>query len=110
MHFVNLTICQYSKLRPYRRLGGRHAFTTTKPGSLLKSSIPIRTFIDWQEDHSGFLGVDLVAHCGESTEGFYLTTLSTVDVANGWSECIWVWGKGQERVGGAVKCPCVAKG
>ena len=89
-------------LRPYRRLGGRHPFTTTKPGSLLKSSIPIRTFTDWQEDCPGFLEVDLVSHCGESTEGFYLTTLCTVDIATGWSECVGVWGKGQERVGAAV--------
>ena len=89
-------------LHPYRRLGGRRLFTTTKPGSLLKSSIPIRTFADWQEDRPGFLEADLVSHCGESTEGFYLTTLCAVDVASGWSECIGVWGKGQERVGGAV--------
>jgi len=89
-------------LHPWRRLGGRRPFTTTKPGNLLRSSIPIRTFADWQEDHPGFLEVDLVSHCGESTEGFYLTTLCTVDVASGWSECMGVWGKGQERVGGAV--------
>jgi hypothetical protein len=101
-------LCQMSPstidrlLHPWRRIGGRRPFTTTKPGSLLKSSIPIRTFADWQEDRSGFLEVDLVSHCGESSEGFYLTTLSTVDVASGWSECVGVWGKGQERVGGAV--------
>jgi hypothetical protein len=89
-------------LRPYRRLGGRHPFTTTRPGSLLKNSIPIRTFADWEENRPGFLEADLVPHCGESSEGFCLTTLSTVDVATGWSECIGVWGKGQERVGGAV--------
>jgi len=89
-------------LRPWRRLGGRRPFTTTKPGSLLKSSIPIRTFADWQENQPGFLEVDLVPHCGESGEGFYLTTLSGVDVATGWSECIGVWGKGQGRVGAAV--------
>lgn len=89
-------------LRPWRRLGGRRPFSTTKPGSLLKSSIPIRTFADWTEERPGFLEVDLVAHCGESTEGFYLTTLCAVDVASGWSECVEVWGKGQERVGGAV--------
>jgi len=89
-------------LRPWRRLGGRRAFTTTKPGSLLKNSIPIRTFADWEEDCPGFLEVDLVHHCGDSAEGFYLTTLSTVDVATGWSECIGVWGKGQQRVGAAV--------
>jgi hypothetical protein len=89
-------------LCPWRRLGGRRPFTTTKAGSLLKSSIPIRTFADWQENRPGFLEVDLVSHCGESGDGFYLTTLSAVDVATGWSECIGVWGKGQERVGGAV--------
>jgi len=89
-------------LRPYRRLGGRRPFTTTKPGSLLKNSIPIRTFADWEEDRPGFLEADLVPHCGESSEGFYLTTLCAVDVASGWSECIGVWGKGQDRVGGAV--------
>ena len=43
-----------------------------------------------------------MAHCGESTEGFYLTTLSTVDVATSWVECQGVWGKGQQRVGSAV--------
>jgi hypothetical protein len=69
---------------------------------LLKSSIPIRTFADWKEDRPGFLEADLVAHCGESTEGFYLNTLSTVDVASGWSECRGVWGKGQSRVRAAV--------
>jgi hypothetical protein len=89
-------------LRPWRRFGGRRPFTTTKPGSLLKRSIPIRTFADWEEDRPGFLEVDLVPHCGESGEGFYLTTLSGVDVATGWSECIGVWGKGQSRVGAAV--------
>ncbi len=50
----------------------------------------------------GFLEVDLVAHCGDSSEGFYLTTLSAVDVATGWYEPVAVWGKGQDRVGGAV--------
>ncbi|MDP2932459.1 MAG: transposase family protein [Chloroflexota bacterium] len=89
-------------LRPCRRLGGRRGLTTTRPGSLLKNSIPIRTFADWQENKPGFLEVDLVAHCGESTEGFYLNTLSVVDVASGWTECLPVWGKGQIRVKTAV--------
>lgn len=89
-------------LRPWRRLGGRRPLSTTKPGSLLKSSIPIRTFADWEEARPGFLEVDLVHHCGETTEGFYLTTLCAVDVTSGWSECMPVWGKGQSRVGGAI--------
>jgi len=88
-------------LKPYRRRGLRRPFTT-RPGSLLKGTIPIRTFADWDDAIPGFMEVDLVAHCGESTEGFYVTTLCGVDVATGWVECQEVWGKGQERVGGAV--------
>jgi len=105
---VEAQLCQMSPstidrlLRPYRRLGGRHPFSTTKPASLLKNSIPIKTFTEWQDNRPGFLEADLVSHCGQSSEGFYLNTLSTVDVASGWSECIGVWGKGQERVGAAV--------
>ena len=70
-------------LKPYRRLGLRRPFSTTKPGSLLKAAIPIRTFTEWNENRPGFLEIDLVAHCGDSTEGFYLNTLSAVDVATG---------------------------
>ena len=89
-------------LRPYRRMVSRRPFSTTRPGSLLKGAIPIRTFADWEEGRPGFLEMDLVAHCGESAEGFYLNTLCAVDVATGWVECQEVWGKSQQRVGGAV--------
>lgn len=105
---VEVQLCQMSAstidrlLKPWRCLGGRRPFSTTKPASLLKSSIPIRTFADWEENKPGFLEADLVPHCGESPEGFYLNTLSTVDISTGWSECVGVWGKGQERVGSAV--------
>ena len=105
---IETKLCQMSpstidrRLHAWRRLGGQRPFNTTSPSRLLKSSIPIRTFADWQENRPGFLEVDLVAHCGEGSEGFYLTTLSTVDVASGWSECLGVWGKSQERVSGAA--------
>ncbi len=89
-------------LRRWRGNGRRRGLTTTKPGTLLKNAIAVRTFSDWSETKPGFLEVDLVAHCGDSAEGFYLTTLSTVDVATGWYEPVAVWGKGQDRVGGAV--------
>ncbi len=89
-------------LRRWRGNGPRHGLSTTKPGTLLKNAIPVRTFSEWNEKQPGFLEADLVAHCGDSAEGFYLTTLSTVDVATGWCEPVAVWGKGQERVGGAV--------
>jgi hypothetical protein len=89
-------------LEPARRQGGRKPLSTTRPASLLKNSIPIRTFADWQENRPGFLEIDTVAHCGESTEGFYLNTLCAVDVASGWTECFPVWGKWQVRIWQAV--------
>ncbi len=89
-------------LRHWRGRAPHHGLSTTKPGTLLKNAIPIKTFSEWNESKPGFLEVDLVAHCGESTEGFYLTTLSAVDVATGWYEPVAVWGKGRDRVKGAV--------
>ena len=89
-------------LHPWKEKGGRRSFSTTRPGSLLRSAIPIRTFADWQENRPGFIEVDLVAHCGESLEGFYLHTLMAVDVATGWAEFMGVWGKGQQRVGTSI--------
>lgn len=101
---LEIQLCQMSPstmdrlLTPYRKLGGRKPLSTTRPGSLLKKAIPIRTFADWEENRPGFIETDLVAHCGESAEGFYLNTLCAVDVASGWTECLPVWGKYQERV------------
>ncbi len=89
-------------LQRWRRGGPRHPLSTTKPGTLLKNAILVRNFSEWEDTRPGFLEADLVAHCGDSAEGFYLTTLSTVDVATGWCEPVAVWGKGQERVGGAI--------
>ena len=89
-------------LRRFRRKEPGHGLSTTKPGVLLKNAIPVRTFSEWNNSQPGFLEVDLVAHCGESVEGFYLNTLSAVDVASGWYEPVVVWGKGQTRVGGAI--------
>ena len=68
----------------------------------LKSQIAIRTWSEWKGARPGSLQADLVLHCGESTEGFYLTTLCTVDVASSWTELQPVWGMGQQRVGGAM--------
>lgn len=70
----------------------------TKPGTLLRSQVPIRTYTPWDEEQPGFLEIDLVAHCGESTAGAYLCTLNCVDVATGWTECEAVANKGQRAV------------
>jgi hypothetical protein len=36
----------------------------TKPGTLLKKAIPIRTFADWNDAKPGFVEADLVGHDG----------------------------------------------
>jgi hypothetical protein len=102
-------------LRPYRGRERRRGFSTTRASSLLKRQIPVRTFADWDEACPGFLEVDLVAHCGESTEGFYLNTLMAVDIHTEWVEFEPVWGKREEKVRGAVhqvrkRLPFVCKG
>ncbi|HZD16684.1 MAG TPA: DDE-type integrase/transposase/recombinase [Actinomycetota bacterium] len=59
----------------------------TKPGSLLRRQIPIRTFAEWDEARPGFCEVDLVAHDGGDARGEYCQTLTLTDVASGWTEC-----------------------
>jgi hypothetical protein len=89
-------------LRPARRARVPHGRSTTKPGTLLKKSIPIHTWADWNDAKPGFLEIDLVAHCGESTDGDYLATLNTVDVATGWSECVIPRNRGELAVQAAL--------
>ncbi len=70
-------------LRPEREKQNL-SVTTTRPGSLLKHQIKVRTFADWDDVVPGFLEADLVAHCGGNTNGAFLNTLTLVDIATGW--------------------------
>ena len=58
----------------------------TKPGTLLKHQIPIRTFSDWDEARPGFVEIDLVSHEGGNSRGDYAYTLDATDVCTGWTE------------------------
>jgi hypothetical protein len=89
------------KLKTFRQQQGR-GLSTTKPGTLLKQSIPIRTFADWDEVQPGFVEMDLVAHCGELTEGQYLNTLTATDIATGWTECFVLRHRSQLDVAAAM--------
>lgn len=75
---------------------------TTRPGSLLKKGIPIRIFTDWNDDHPGFLEVDLVAHCGDSVQGQFLYSLVLTDISTGWTECVALLNRGQHQVRDAI--------
>lgn len=75
----------------------------TKPGSLLRRQIPALPGSQSAEDVPGHLEIDLVSHSGESAVGTFLYTLSTVDLATGWTERIPVLGKGQTGIVAAVE-------
>jgi hypothetical protein len=79
-------------MRPVRLQQAGRGRTTTKPGGLLRSQIPIQTG-QWEETRPGFIEADTVAHCGGSMAGEFVYTLDCVDIATGWSEQRAVWNK-----------------
>jgi hypothetical protein len=79
-----------------------HGLSTTKPGSLLKKLIPVRTFTEWDEERPGFMEIDLVAHCGNTTEGQYLNTLTCTDICTGWTDVTALPHRSQEAVSEAI--------
>jgi len=75
----------------------------TKPGTLLKSQIPIRTFSEWDEKSPGFVEIDLVGHDGGNARGEFIQTLDVTDVCTGWTETQAVRNKAQIWVFEALK-------
>ena len=88
-------------LRPVR-IKSSHGLSTTKPGTLLKQSIAVRTFTEWSEEKPGFMEIDLVAHCGESVSGQFLNTLTCTDVCTGWTDITGLARRSKEVVCDAV--------
>ena len=75
----------------------------TKPGTLLKHQIPIRTFAEWDEQQPGFVEIDLVAHDGGMALGDFCQTLDLTDVCTGWTETEAVPNKAQVWVFEAIQ-------
>jgi len=89
-------------LKPFRMPSQRRPHTQSQACLSIQGQVPVRTFGEWKNVAPGSLQADLVAHCGESTLGFYLNTLVAVDVRTGWTSLQPIWGKGQQRVGSGV--------
>jgi len=85
-------------LAPQRRHQVGRRMAQTKPGTLLRRQIPALVGSWKAEDVPGYLEIDLVSHSGEYAAGTFLHTLSTVDLATGWTERIALLGKGQTGV------------
>jgi hypothetical protein len=89
-------------LKPVRVKYKGRGKSTTKPGTLLRKQIPVKTN-QWDESRPGFLEADTVAHCGTSMAGMFAFTIDCVDIATGWTEQRAVWGKGETDVVAQLK-------
>jgi hypothetical protein len=90
-------------LKPERRKHELRGRSGTKPGTLLKKQIPIRTFAEWDDQRPGFAEIDLVGHDGGVAAGDYCQTLDLTDIATTWTETEAVPNKAQTWVFEALK-------
>jgi len=88
-------------LIPCRVALGSRGRCGTRPGTLLRKQIPVRTE-HWDVDGTGWIEADTVAHCGESMSGDFCWTLTMSDVHTQWTETRAVWNKGQHGVRGRI--------
>lgn len=89
-------VLRADKTQLRKRLYGR-----TKPGTLLKHHIPLRTD-RWDVEEPGWSEIDLVSHSGDCAEGEFVHTLDLTDIDSAWVECRAVLGKSQVRVQAAL--------
>jgi hypothetical protein len=75
----------------------------TRPGSLLKTSIPMKTWHEWDDTIPGFIQIDLVGHDGGDNNGHFYYSLDAVDVATGWTETTTVRSKGERIVAAGLE-------
>jgi hypothetical protein len=82
-------------LRPERQKYQLKGRSHTRPGTLLKHQIPMRTFTEWDEQQPGFLEIDLVGHDGGVIDSHHGFTLNAVDIASGWNSSTALKNKAQ---------------
>jgi hypothetical protein len=90
-------------LSPLRRRRGRQPRRASPPPPSLRAQVPVRTWGEWAGVRPGAIQADLVLHCGEVLQGFYLTPLVAVDVATSWTELQALWGLHYHHVATGVR-------
>ena len=92
------------RLAPARTgLVARKPISHTRPGSMLKASIPMKTWHEWDNTTPGFIQIDLVGHEGGDNNGAFHYTLDATDIATGWTEAITVRSKGERIVAAGLE-------
>jgi hypothetical protein len=90
------------RLKAKKRQLKKRLYGRTKPGTLLKHHIPIKTD-SWDVKTPGFTETDLVSHSGNSEKGEFIHSLNVTDIHTTWVETRAVMGKGQAGVLDAMK-------
>jgi hypothetical protein len=102
-HLLQVSASTIDRWRRAVRRPGRRLRGGTKPGTLLKRQIPIRTFADWDDKRPGFAEIDPVQHDGGLNKGDFACTLDLTDVATGWTELAATPNKAQVHVFAALQ-------
>lgn len=102
-HLRQVSASTMDRWRRAARRPGRKPRGGTKPGTLLKQQIPIRTFADWEDKRPGFGEIDLVQHDGGNNKGDFANTLNATDVCTGWTEAAASPNKAQVHVFAALQ-------
>lgn len=89
------------RLKPYKFKAKKYLYGGTKPGSLLKHHIPIKTD-HWDVKMPGFTEVDTVSHSGNNAAGLFAYSVNQTDILTGWVETRAVLGKGEKDVSAAL--------
>lgn len=79
---LGISAAQIDRLLTHSKVKNKRGKCATRPGSLLKNQIPIRTD-NWDITCPGYLEADTVAHCGTSLEGDFIWTVNYTDIYSG---------------------------
>ncbi|HNZ54940.1 MAG TPA: transposase family protein [bacterium] len=90
------------RLKEKKKKLSRKMYGRTKPGTLLKHHIPIKTD-SWDVDEPGYMEVDLVSHSGENASGEFIYSLNMTDILTGWVESCPLIGKGEKETLNGIK-------
>jgi hypothetical protein len=102
-HLCQVSPATMDRWRRAARRPGRKLRGGTKPGTLLKHQIPIRTFAQWDDKRPGFGEIDLVQHDGGNNKGDFACTLTFTDVTTSWTELAATPNKAQKHVFAALE-------
>jgi hypothetical protein len=73
------------------------ALSGTKPGTLLRTQVPVIGEV-WDQRRPGFMEADTVAHCGSTLAGSFIWSAVVTDLASQWTDGRAVWNRGAHGV------------